>query len=74
MASLCRHVRKGVVTNQTGTFDPKKPHAAAQVCHRPDCIVTVGRWVSGVTGMVAYYRSDADPDRTHWVPVDEVGG
>lgn len=70
--SACRHARKGIVTNQTGPIDLTKPHAASQVCDRPACIVETGRWVSGRTGMVAYYRADADPDRTHWVPVDEA--
>lgn len=70
MKQVCRHVRKGIVTNQTGPYDPNLPHAASQVCDRPECIVAVGRWVSGATGMVAYYRADAD--KTRWIPVDEV--
>lgn len=66
--TLCRHARKGIVSNRTSGYDA--PHAAANTCDRPACIVAVGRWVSGHTGMVAYYRADAD--RTRWVPVDEV--
>lgn len=68
---MCRHKRKGIVTNQPNGIEWAKPHAARDTCDRPDCIVATGRWVSGITGMTAYYRADANKD-AGWIPVDEV--
>jgi hypothetical protein len=66
----CRHARKGIITNQTEGFDPTRTHAQTSVCDRPECILAAGRWVSGRTGEVAYFRPDADKTRG-WTPVDE---
>jgi len=66
---ICRHARKGIVTNQTGPYDSTRPHAAADVCDRPACILNMGRWVSGKTGEPAYFQSDRD--RGRWVAVND---
>lgn len=68
---MCRHARKGIVTNQPGSYDSALPHAASNVCDQPECILTMGRWVSGKTGMPAFYRADANK-AAGWIPVDEV--
>lgn len=68
--ALCRHKRKGIVTNQTGPFDPNRHHASAQSCDRPECIVATGRWVSGRTGEPAFWQADAR--KGVWINVNEL--
>ena len=58
--AVCRHTRRGIVTNQLGPFDPNRPHAAASCCARIDCIRATGQWVSGKTGETAYWIPDRD--------------
>lgn len=51
----CKHKRKGIVTSG----DPKSgPHAATNVCDRPECIADAKEWAHALTRQEATYISD----------------
>lgn len=55
----CSHKRKGIVTSgdyKTG------PHAATDVCDRPECIADAQAWATATTGLPAEHRSDKERD------------
>lgn len=55
--STCRHVDNSViVTNQTGDFDPNRPHASIRVCTRPTCIQNAMKWVYANTVEQPHWR------------------
>lgn len=56
----CRHKRTGIVTNQPGTYDRNRAHAAVIVCDRDECITKAKKWAAGETNETAYYVPDAD--------------
>lgn len=56
----CTHARRGIVTNQPGTYDRTRPHASTTVCDRPECIAAAISWVAGKTNETAIHIRDAD--------------
>ncbi len=52
---LCRHARKGIVTAGNALSGP---HAATNVCHRPECVADAIEWAEAVTGLDAEHRID----------------
>lgn len=53
-----RHARKGIMTNQPGTYDKDRPHASTVVCDRDECQERARFWVSGTTNEPAVYVPD----------------
>jgi hypothetical protein len=51
---ICEHARRGIV--ESG--DPSGPHAATQVCVRPECIADAKRWATEITRLPAEHRPD----------------
>lgn len=50
----CRHVPKGIVTNQPDQpLDLTRSHASISVCDRPECIRNAQRWVASETNETA---------------------
>lgn len=54
----CRHARRGIVT--AGDYRTG-PHAATNVCDRPDCIADAIEWAEAVTHLAAEHRPDRKP-------------
>lgn len=53
----CDHRRAGIVTAGGGTGEP---HAATNVCDRPECIADAVEWARASTGLTPEHRRDAD--------------
>ncbi len=52
---VCDHARRGIVTSGDHRIGP---HAATNVCDRPDCIEDAMWWATGITKLPAEYRPD----------------
>ncbi len=50
----CDHDRQGIVTSGS----PDGPHAATNVCARPECVQDAIYWAYGITRLPATYRPD----------------
>lgn len=53
----CTHSRRGIVTS--GAYTNGEPHAATNVCDRPDCIEDAKLWVNRIIlARTAHYIPD----------------
>jgi hypothetical protein len=63
-APPCNHQeRAGIVTNQPGTYDRKRPHVSVAICGDPGCRAATLGYVHAKTGEIGVYISDSDRRR-----------
>lgn len=55
----CRHVRKGIITNQPTEYDASRTHFSSCVCDRPECIRAVAGECAAFTLEKPYLIPDA---------------